>query len=495
MKNNFKNIFNSRRVNSFGVAFYFFALTLASCKKFVVVPPPSSQLVTASVFANNATANAAITDIYTQMFENSESFTIALDNGLLSDDLTGYETGTATNALFYRNALVAGTTYFGRWQTAYNYIYQANAVISGLQQYTGTSPAVKQQLTGEAYFIRAFWHFYLTNTYGAVPVALTTNYTVTGKLPNTPRIQVLQKVIADLKVAQGLLNSNYVDGSDTVVTTERVRPNRAVATALLARAYLYLGDYDNHNQSDYTKADSAATAVIGNSTYSLCTNLIGANSVFLANSNEAIWQLYTPLPTSDNTKDGDQFILVGAPSTCSISPQLLAAFEPGDQRKINWISSISEGTSTYYFPFKYKISQSTSPNGDASTVTEYTMVMRMAEQYLIRAEARVKESAPNLLGAIADLNMIRNRAGLPNTTAASQADLLTAILHERQVEMFTEWGARWFDLNRTGTTTAVMSVVTPQKGGTWNPDGHQELYPIALTELERDPNLKQNAGY
>src|SRR6202000_1804437 len=97
--------------------------------------------------------------------------------------------------------------------------------------------------TGEAKFIRAFWHLYLTNVYGDVPLALTTDYNVTGKLSRTPRVQVLQQVITDLKDAQSSLNSNYVDVTDTTATTERVRPNKAAATALLARVCLYLGDY------------------------------------------------------------------------------------------------------------------------------------------------------------------------------------------------------------------------------------------------------------
>jgi hypothetical protein len=73
--------------------------------------------------------------------------------------------------------------------------------------------------------------------------------------------------------------------------------------------------------------------------------------------------------------------------------------------------------------------------------------------------------------------------------------MLSAILHERQVELFTEWGHRWFDLIRTKNATSVMSVVTPLKGGVWNNDGHQLLFPIPLSDLGKDPNLKQNSGY
>jgi tetratricopeptide (TPR) repeat protein len=465
---------------------------VTGCKKFVEVPTPSSQLVTASVFTNDASATSAITNIYTQMYNNLESLTIAKLNGLLSDELQPY---TTTNVSYFNSMTASGS--YGEWNHAYHYIYQANAAILGLRQYAGTSPVVKNQLLGEAYFIRAFWHFYLASTYGDVPVALTTDYTVTSKLSRTPRVQVLQQVIADLQTAKGLLSNNYVDNSDTTTTSDRVRPTKSVATALLARAYLYLGDY-NKDAANYTSAETAATAVISNPEYGLCTALTGPGSPFLANSTEAIWQLYTPLPTSYNTEDGYNFILIAAPSSSqvTISTQLLNAFEPGDQRQTNWIGSITKAGTTYYFPSKYKVRQS-------SIVTEYTMVLRLAEQYLIRAEAKAELGDPT---AVNDLNVIRNRAGLANYSGGTdKPTVLAAILHERQVELFTEWGHRWYDLGRAVNTASSVNIntvmgpsgqnVCAQKGGTWDPSGYQALYPIPNSEILLDKNLNQNAGY
>src|SRR5438552_17436425 len=113
------------------------------------------------------------------------------------------------------------------------------------------------------------------------------------------------------------------------------------------------------------------------------------------------------------------------------------------------------------------------------------MYLRLAEQYLIRAEARTQEN--NISSAQTDLNVIRSRAGLGPVTASDKASLLAAILHERQVELFTEWGHRWFDIKRTGTVDATMTVVTSQKGGTWNTN--QQWYPIPQSELQNDVNL------
>jgi hypothetical protein len=110
---------------------------------------------------------------------------------------------------------------------------------------------------------------------------------------------------------------------------------------------------------------------------------------------------------------------------------------------------------------------------------------------LIRAEARAQQG--NVSGAAGDLNVIRTRAGLPNTSATNSQGLLSAILLERRFELFTEYGHRWLDLIRTGNANAVMNIVTPQKGGVW--ETTDELYPIMLTEIQSDPNLTQNPGY
>lgn len=460
-----------------------------SCKKFVEIGPPQTALVTESVFANNATATTAVTAIYIQMYNNLESYLISQVNGLLSDEQQNYSTVT-TQVQFYTNAMLATSGTTGEWTNAYNYIYQANAVMEGLKGNSNIYPSVSRQLTGEALFIRAYWLFYLTNCYGAIPLTTTTDYKVNESLSRTPRAQVYQQVITDLLQAQSLLSPNYVDISDTVTSTDRVRPNKWAATALLARAYLYA--------SDWKDAQAQATAVLNNpSLYSLDT----LNGVFLAaNSNhkEAIWQLATPLPSTINTNDGQYYILQSAPSNTlgatALSQQLMASFEDGDNRRAKWVDSIAFGTTVYYFPYKYQVYDNThNPNSR----TEYTMVLRLAEQYLIRAEAEAEQN--NLSGATTDLNAIRTRAGLPNipgTIASSQTAMLKAILHERQVELFTEWGHRWFDLNRTHSADSVLGApgnVCQYKGGTWN--ATDSLYPIPQSERNSDPNLSQNVGY
>jgi starch-binding outer membrane protein, SusD/RagB family len=147
------------------------------------------------------------------------------------------------------------------------------------------------------------------------------------------------------------------------------------------------------------------------------------------------------------------------------------------------------------FPYKYKVSGN-APSYNQE-ITEYNVMLRLAEQYLIRSEAEAENN--DLTDGANDLNVIRNRAGLNDisiSNASTQAGLLAAILHERQVELFAEWGSRWFDLIRTDNVNSVMGApgnVCTYKHGTWN--AYDALFPIPQTERNNDPNLTQNTGY
>lgn len=463
------------------LVFVLFLFEAGACKKFVQISPPTTEIVTSDVFSNPNAATSAQTGIYSGMENHSEGYNISVEAGMLADELTNFSTVTMYRE-YYANAMESKD--IGQpWTDAYNYIYQANAVISGLRISQGIATSIVQQLQGEAEFIRAFWYFYLTELYGAIPLPTTPSYSVNALLARTSQQQVYQQIINDLKNAESLLSSNYVDATDTAVTKDRIRPTKWAAAALLARTYLFAGSYDSSEEQ-------ASLAINNTSLYSLC----GLDSVFLADSKEAIWQI-PPVEPSSNlaTPDGRYFILITAPQTGSnnnatISPQLMNAFELGDNRKTYWINSYKSGSNYYNFPYKYKAYSVAS----TSSISEYTMVLRLGEQYLIRAEARAQQG--NLSGAMSDLNVIRNRAGLANYGGSmDQATILTAILHERQVELFTEWGTRWLDLQRTNTINNVMGVVTPQKGGTWSPSS--SLLPIPLNEINVDPNLTQNPNY
>jgi hypothetical protein len=465
---------------------------VSGCKKMLKLDQPYTSLNSVNAFEKDATATAVLTGIYMNMsntsftgggfFGGATSITaLSLFPALSSDELATFAQANSTYLNYYHNSLTSqntGTT--DMWTVIYRTVFAANTAIEGLNSSTTLTPSVKQQLLGEAKFIRAFAYFYLVNLYGDVPLVLGTDPETNRLLPRSPKAQVYAQIISDLKEAQGLLNNLYVKGDIlTTTATERIRPNRWAATALLARAYLFQG-------TDYAKAEAEATTVINNTSL---YDTVPLNQAFLKDSKEAIWQLQPVLSSPTNTQDARLFVLqAGAPNffyPVFLSSQQINSFEAGDKRKVEWTGSIITSGITYYYANKYR------DIGLTPTITEYLIVLRLSEQYLIRAEARARQN--NISGAQADLNVIRKKAGLPNTTAATTTALLDAILHDRQVELFTEWGHRWFDLKRTGTVDAVMSVVTPQKGGTWSTNW--QLYPVPFTDMDRDPNLVQNPGY
>jgi hypothetical protein len=450
------------------------SIVIFSCKKFIQIDPPVTQITSATVFTSDATVTAAVSGIYSEMmagpgFASGGLSSVTVMTALSSDELVNYSF-TQDYIQFYTNAINPASNSVIKqaiWMQAYHFIYEANALVEGLSKSSGLTTATKNQILGEAKFIRAFCHFYLVGLFGDVPLVTSTDYRVNNRLARTPAAQVYSQIIQDLKDAETLMMDDY-----SFTAGERIRPIRWAAKALLSRVFLYQGEFKN--------AEDAAAAVIARNLFSLEADL---SQVFLKNSLEAIWQLQ-PVHEGINTNEGELFILSGNPGSVSLSQQVMDAFEPGDQRKTSWTGSITTTSGTYYFPYKYKVF-------NAPTLSEYSMVLRLAELYLIRAEARARQG--NISGAQDDLDTIRARAGLPPTTATDQASLLAAILHERQVELFTEWGHRWLDLKRTGQVDAVMSVVTPLKGGSWNTT--QQLYPIPTSEIASDPNLSQNPGY
>lgn len=351
------------------------------------------------------------------------------------------------------------------WNAAYKYIYASNLIVENATASTQLTAPVKNSVVGQALFIRAFCYFHLMNLFGDVPLATTSDYRVNAVLPRTAKSNVMAQVIDDLVKAQNLLLTTYP-------STERVKVNKWTAAALLARVYLY--------KQDFANAEIQATNVINSGMYTLETNL---SNVFLKASNEAIWQL-RPVNPVYNSYEGNAILPATTSSTPTylITTGLLNAFEAGDARRTAWVQSRSFASQTVYYPYKYKVYGSSAP------LTEYYMMFRLAEQYLIRAEARTMQS--NISGAQSDINKIRNRAGLGNTIANDQTTLLNAIGQERRIELLAEWGHRWYDLKRTQRANTILGALKPT---TWQ--STDVLWPIPQSQINLNPFLTQNPGY
>lgn len=453
-------------------------LILSSCSKFLEIAPPKTELIDKTIFENATTANSAIIGIYSKIVnERSLPYYISLYAGLSADELYNFST-IGGIAQFYKNSLADQNTYIYNdlWASPYSYIYQANAVLEGLDNSTNLSDKLKKQLKGEALFLRAFWNFYLVNLFGEIPLPTSTDYIQTSRLKRESVETVYSKIVKDLMDSALLLNEEYV-GVDGITSVEdRVRPNRSCAYSLLARVYLY--------QKNYVRAEEMATKVIDRATtYEIEGDI---NNVFLKNSKETIWALQPNPASGYNTPEGKNYILTRRPSTqttstCStISETLLNSFDSTDFRKINWIGEFNGNK----FNFKYKINKENS-------LLEYSIVIRLAEIYLIRSEARAYES--KTADALSDINKIRARANLAPLVNLNADALTEAITHERQLELFCEWGHRWLDLKRTNTITKIMTIEAAKKGTTWKTT--KSLFPIPQADRLNNPNLTQNEGY
>lgn len=438
-----------------------------SCRKYVTIPTPPNAVSPDNAFVDSSTATSVVLGIYSGIASSSGNNSTngvvfnAIKYGAMSADEGYYLTNTSFDN-FKTNTLAAGNATVALWSGLYTRIARTNYAIEGVTTSTTLSTNVKNQLLGEAKFCRAWLYFNLVNFFGKVPLVTSTNALVEGLKPSSPVADVYAQIVQDLQDAKNLLLTNYP-------STERARANKYAASALLARVYLY--------QQNWTGAESEATAVISSGTYSMVTDL---SRVFLNTSNETIWQISLAGPSTPQTIMGSEFIPASTTPSFVLYDTLANTFEPNDQRKVNWTKSITYLSKTYYHPFKYKLRIATAGN-------EYPIMLRLAEMYLIRAEARAQQN--NISGAQGDLNVVRTRAVLPNTTATVQATLLAAIEHERWVELFTEFSDRWFDLKRLNKATATLSLIKPA----WQP--FQQLYPIPLQTRTANPNLQDNPGY
>ena len=436
-----------------------------SCKKFVDIGSSPLQVETEKIFADEQAATSAMMGLYGQLNSGiliSFNGAFTLYPALSADEM--YITGSNANAeQFFSNLLLSTNSVVQTsfWTTIYKYIYHANAVLEGLKNSANLTEDFKQKLGAEARVMRALCYFYLVNVFGDTPLILYTDYQQSMVMPRIGKSEVYNAMKDDLVYAKMFLPIGYQSPG-------RARPNKYTAAALLARIYLYMGSW--------SEAETEADFVIASGSYPLLSDL---NQVFLIGSGETIWSIARD---NANTGEGAGFI----PASSSVKPPyaftdtLLKSFEISDKRKLNWMKANVVAGTSYYYPFKYK-SRTQTP------ITESIVVLRSAEQYLIRAEARLRLGKND--SARVDINRIRTRAGLPALATVNTDSLNKALEKERQTELFAEWGHRWFDLKRTNRAIVHLPALKPFF------QSNAQLFPIPYNELQRNVYLEQNPGY
>ena len=314
---------------------------------------------------------------------------------------------------------------------------------------------------GEAKFLRALSYFKLVRVFGDVTINLTATPSTTDNsiLARQPVSAVYSQIISDLQDAASALDAEIDNG----------RASKYAAQGMLGKVYMQLGDFGSAASELAAVVNGAAGAGI-----SLQGNFADIFGVDNDLNSEIIYA--TQISSSVNDEYGfSEFWSWSAgldtKSLMPLDPDLIAAFDasPGDLRRAVTINE--ELMASPKFP------QSGGPDHD-------WIELRLADAILLYAEA-LNETG-NTPGALTELNKIRARAGLDDSTAGSQAEVRQAIADERRLELAFE-GQRWFDLVRTGTVNAEMGeTVSPQ----------YYLFPVPISEvLASFGVITQNDGY
>ncbi|ADQ78631.1 RagB/SusD domain protein [Paludibacter propionicigenes WB4] len=441
---------------------YFYQLIVLS--SLVIMPAcntldvdPADKITAEQAFKNKAGIEKGILGSYSELQSfgyYGRSYLIASD--MAADNLVHPTDATQVdyaeidnNTLLSENGVVENI-----WASIYSAINVANSVIDKVPGMAGMTDDEKAAALGELYFLRGLNHFNLMNYFGAIPVKTTATVgTKNLDVPRNTTTEVFTQIITDLKYAEAHLPAS---------ASTKTRASKYAATALLARVYLY--------QKNYALAYEKANDVITKGGYTFLPSF--AQVFATEGSPETIFEVEFDAKNRNRVAEFNFPKVMNGKGEAKPDPTLVTAYEVTDKRLV---SSIADSV-TYNYAQKYK---------DMSLGDKNIIVLRLAEMYLIRAEAEAHSATGVISNVQDDINKIRNRAGLANTDAATMPDLLLAIEKERRLEFAFE-GHRWFDLVRTNRALDLLPNVTKS---------YKMLFPIPLSEINANSKMKQNPGY
>ncbi len=476
------------------------ACSFAACSKFVDLSP-ISDATTQNAYESASDAEAALVGAYDGFQQEYYIWDNINFNDVLSDN---YYSGGDNPELFavdLLNITPVNSRLFNNWSQIYTGISRANIILDKVPQIT--DPKLnennrKEQVLGEAAFLRAYNYYQLVKMWGGVPLVLEPVTSADPSATNKPRAteaEVYAQIIKDLEFALSRLPDKFSDDA----SVNKARATKGAVNALLAKVYAQKQDRDYNKVLQYADAviSSPAGYQLINFNYlfdgSHYNNDESIMEVQFTGGAEANWGPQLILPPSVSGDSWRKFV--------TPSKDLVKAYDSeGDTvrkkatilfENVSWTDEFwAIGGGDVPFAWKWK-----SANGWASTNRQY--IFRLADIILLKAEAL------NELGRVTEaataLNNVRARVTLKPTTATTQATMRLAIEKERRLELAQE-GQRWDDLRRYGRAEAVMNGLqeidlrTNQRVN-YNMTKDKELLPIPQLERDRNKQLSQNPGY
>lgn len=468
------------------VALAFLGLGLTSCDNaFLDDAEPKGQMASSNVYADAGAVSMAVNGLYYDYSTGLGSNLTIRTLQWLSDEAQ-YKLNPASGFIYYTKANYEPIDPKGycntTWNAGYLTIYQANLLLEGLPSSTVITATQRDAYLAAAYFMRGLNHFYLALLFGDVPLVLTSDATANAALARTEKAKVMAQVVSDMETALAKLPA-------TTPADTRYYTSKYQVEAYLSYVYLTLGQW--------AKAEAAAADVIANGGFSLVTDL---TKILNKGSKEAILSVGSTVETTyPGTDDYGIYINVGtAAALISPSDSLVRAYGSSDPRLDAWLpnGTVSGSTVVSRIPKKYKYSYIQAAAGASTADPQTNVLLRLAEVYLIRAEARAQQAtAASIAGAIADINVVRGRAGatlIPTTTTYTKEQAMAFVETERVLELSFE-GKRWLDLARWGTADQVYQKLKVTYKTGWA--SYKALLPVPITQIQANSLLTQNPGY
>lgn len=464
--------------NILKITFLAGAVLVTSCTDNYLNQKPQESLDATKAYTDAASVKSGLLGIYGQSTSTTSVTGSGFQNGnyyglrywaltdLYANTLTHTGTFPSFAQINNKSILADNVEITNMWNAMYSTINRANTLLAAIPT-INDGALDKNAYTAEVKTLRAMVYFDILRLWGGsndgynkpggvgVPIITSPTLVEADATPvaRSTEAQVYTQINKDLDDAIAVSSySNKILG----------RMGKDAAKMLKARVALYTGDY--------ATAESLCTELISSGRYSMVSGANYANIWLAQNTSESIFELQFDPQNSNAIAFFYYPTNRGGRNEINSSASLNAAHEVGDIRQpVNY---------TVTAPTKVTLKYTR-----VSTGADNVTIMRMSELYLIRAEARAKKATPDIVGALADINTIRSRAGLPNFVALTPADIIAQIVKEDRIE-FAHEGHIWFDLRRNGMAGTIVS------------QAYQALWPIPQREvLNSGGVITQNTGY